>query len=600
MNKKIKEKLGFGLGLLFAMGALAFPNSCANTTTPPSGGDKDTIPPVIIGLSPLPGATRVPTHGTRIKITFNEYVTVKDPKNIFLSPPQAKRPKYRIHGRTLEVYFEEDLEPDKTYTLDLTGAVQDNNEGNLFPGYTLCFSTGDHIDSMAVTGVVQDCNTLQPVPGATVMLYKDQADSAIYLHRPDAAVKTDEWGFFALRNVQDTVYRLYAIKDEGGNNIYDPDNDLAAFLDTVIRPTLRVSDTLKELLKYDMKDTLHCMARVAEHELNLFKGKPDKQLIDNQGRTGERSGFIAFMASDAKIDSLWIRGIPSDRLILQFNQLRDSLNFWINDRRKMPDTLHVFVDYLKTDTLNKREPFTEHLKLTEENKSMSRRTARREVRKEDTTCTVNIEAKPETVEQYGFTFRFSLPIIKENFDSLTLSAINPRQQESRMKFKVTRDTLDLMKYVLMPEGKLQKGWDYRLKVPHHAFMDINGSWSDSTDVKVSLPDDDKLSKISLSLTGVDHKYIVDLLNEDRTKTLRSYNIKSDCTLDFPYLEAGKYSIRITNDANGNGIVDTGDILTRREPEKVKFYRLRDGSYVLTVNESTEMDQHINVSDLFKD
>ena len=28
---------------------------CANTTTPPTGGKKDTIPPVIVGLKPLPG-----------------------------------------------------------------------------------------------------------------------------------------------------------------------------------------------------------------------------------------------------------------------------------------------------------------------------------------------------------------------------------------------------------------------------------------------------------------------------------------------------------------------------------------------------------------
>ena len=62
---------------------------------------------------------------------------------------------------------------------------------------------------MVVTGIVQDCNNLQPLKGATVMLYKDQADSAIFLKRPDAAVKTDDWGFFCLRNIQDTVYRMY-------------------------------------------------------------------------------------------------------------------------------------------------------------------------------------------------------------------------------------------------------------------------------------------------------------------------------------------------------------------------------------------------------
>ena len=30
------------------LGAMMFPSGCANTTTPPSGGPKDTIPPVMM------------------------------------------------------------------------------------------------------------------------------------------------------------------------------------------------------------------------------------------------------------------------------------------------------------------------------------------------------------------------------------------------------------------------------------------------------------------------------------------------------------------------------------------------------------------------
>ena len=191
MNK-ILEKLIPGIPVALVLGAMMFSHSCANTTTPPSGGDKDTIPPVITGIYPLPGSVNVPLHNTRIVITFNEYVTVKDAKSIFLSPPLEKSPKYRIRGKSVIVYFESDLEPSTTYTLDLTNAIADNNEGNMYPGYTLMFSTGPVIDSMAITGVVRDCNTLQPMKGVTVMLYKDLSDSAVFKHRPDAAVKTDD------------------------------------------------------------------------------------------------------------------------------------------------------------------------------------------------------------------------------------------------------------------------------------------------------------------------------------------------------------------------------------------------------------------------
>ena len=201
------------------LASLMFPWGCANTTQPPSGGPKDTIPPVITKLSPMPGSVNVPTHKTKLVFTFNEYVKIKDANGVFLSPPLEKKPKASISGKSVVVTFESDLDSATTYTLDLTGAIADNNEGNLFPGYTLVFSTGSQIDSMCLTGLVQDCNTIMPMKGATVLLYKDQSDSAVFLKRPVAAAKTDDWGFFSIRNIQDTLYRVYAIKDENNNKI---------------------------------------------------------------------------------------------------------------------------------------------------------------------------------------------------------------------------------------------------------------------------------------------------------------------------------------------------------------------------------------------
>ena len=64
-----------------------FSHSCANTTQAPKGGLKDTIPPVLVKVTPKPGSTRIPVKGAQIEFTFNEYVTVKDPKGLYLSPP---------------------------------------------------------------------------------------------------------------------------------------------------------------------------------------------------------------------------------------------------------------------------------------------------------------------------------------------------------------------------------------------------------------------------------------------------------------------------------------------------------------------------------
>ena len=576
---------------------MIFVHSCANTTQAPTGGLKDTIPPLIIGINPLPGTVNVPVD-TRIVFRFDEYVTIKNPKNIYLSPPQEKAPKVRIRDKFLIVQFEEPLDSNTTYTLNLTDALADNNEGNMFPGYTYVFSTGPGIDSLLVTGVVQDCNTLRPVKGATVLLYKDLADSAVFLHRPDASVKTDDWGYFCLPYLADTLYRLYAIKDEAGNNIYDPDTDLVGFVDSLIRPVVRVVDTLPEMLKYDMTDTLMCEARRVDFKMRLFREKPSKQYLKNKERTGDRSAYITFMAPYVWIDSLWVRGYKANEVITQFNVLQDSLEIWVNNRKPAPDTLHIFVNYRKTDSLGVLVPSLEHVKLTmPEGRSVLQKMQRKNIKKEDTTCVFKLEVKPETVEQKGFELEFTQPIVFENFDSLVFRYRNPKQKEFTGEYTVEKDTANLRRFTIRPKEKLLPGYEYTLKIPHHAFRDIGGFYSDSTETKVSLPTDEKLSVLKANLTGVNRKIIVDLLDEKRSNVLRSYVLEKDGVLEFPYLKEGKYSLRITDDGNRNSIVDTGSILEHRQPEAVLYFNFGEQEYI-EIPAGAELEQEINVKELF--
>ena len=114
-----------------------------------------------------------------------------------------------------------------------------------------------------------------------------------------------------------------------------------------------------------------------------------------------------------------------------------------------------------------------------------------------------------------------------------------------------------------------------------------------------LPNDDKLSTMLLNMSNVKNKYIIDLLDEKRTNVLRSYIIESDQQLIFPYLRSGKYSIRITEDVNRNGLVDTGILLEHKQPEKVRFYKLEDGTFLIDIPEMMEIEQSIDVGEIFK-
>lgn len=601
MTRKILTKLVPVVPACIVLASMIFSHSCANTTQAPTGGPKDTIPPVIVRAVPANMSLGVPCEGTEFVFTFDEYVTIKDPKGIYLSPPQQRQPKSRLKGKSVVVTFEEPLDSNKTYTISFNDAIADNNEGNMFPGFTYVFSTGDIIDTMMVTGTVVDCSSLDPVKGVTVMMYEDLSDSAVFLSRPFAAAKTDDWGFFCIRNIPDIPYRLYAVKDGNGNNIYDPDeNELVAFVDSVIRPVTVVNDTLPEVQKFDMKDTLNCMARNSEYELSLFREKPSRQLIMKKVRVSDRSSFITFNAWNAHIDTMWLRGLPSDKLITQFNLQRDSLEIWVNDRSRQPDTLKLYVNYRKTDSLGNLEPFLEEVKLyyqSDDKSGAASKSSKKDIKHEDTICVYKLEVKPETVEQYGYQLEFTYPVINEAFDSLVLKSVNPRQQEELMTFKVIKDSLNLRKFTIMPDEKLLPGYDYILKMPHRQFRDINGFYNDSTEVKVTLPSDEKLSTLNLVLSGVNNKYIVDFMEEKRDKVIRQYIIDSDSTLVFPYLKSGKYCVRITEDVNRNSIVDSGSLLEHRQPEKVLFYKVND-DFLIDVPEMVEIDQIIDIEALF--
>ena len=257
------------------------------------------------------------------------------------------------------------------------------------------------------------------------------------------------------------------------------------------------------------------------------------------------------------------------------------------------------MDYLKTDTLGKLVPFVEEIKLAKPKELNVRKSAKKDIKKEDTTAVFSVSAEPDKVEQTGFVVEFKYPVVETAFDSVTFRYLNPRQQESKGKFTVTQDTLNLRRYVIRPEEKLLPGYEYFLNIPGKKFKDINGLYNDSLEVSVTLPNDETLSSLTLSLSNVRNKYIVDMLNEKRDQVLRSYIIESDQTLSFPYLKAGKYSIRLTEDVNRNGIVDTGNLLERKQPEKVMFYKLDDGTAFIDIPEKTELTQSIDVGEMFK-
>ena len=46
-------------------------------------------------------------------------------------------------------------------------------------------------------------------------------------------------------------------------------------------------------------------------------------------------------------------------------------------------------------------------------------------------------------------------------------------------------------------------------------------------------------------------------------------------------------------------MDTGNVLEHKQPEKVLFYKLEDGEILIDIPEMTELEQDIDVAEMFK-
>lgn len=324
-------------------------------------------------------------------------------------------------------------------------------------------------------------------------------------------------------------------------------------------------------------------------------------MIVKKERVGLRTAYLTFMAPEAVIHDMRIKGLPREKLISQFNPQRDSLELWVNDQRKMPDTLKLLLKYDKTDTTGKLLPTEEEVKLAigkELRAELMKKESVRNRKHEDTIAVMTTKADATTVEQYGYEIEFKYPLIESAWDSLKFRSVNPRQQESKGKVRVVQDSTNLRHFNIYPEEKLMPGFDYYLKIPYRRFRDVNGFYNDSTELKVTLPNDEKLSSITLELSNVRNKYILDLLTEKRDKVVRSFIVDKDCSVVYPYLKTGNYCIRITEDLNRNNLVDTGVLLEHRQPEKVRFFKVED-QFLIKVLERAEMVWQIDMEEMFR-
>ena len=233
----------------FALTRTPFITGCANIV-PPSGGPRDSLPPVLVKAEPENHALRM--NEKKIVLNFNEYLDLKELRNnLIVSPVPKIMPSVTSHLKTITITIKDTLQPNTTYALNFGRAITDVNEGNVMKNFSYVFSTGNYIDSLSYSGRVIMANTGKPDSTLIAVLHDKLEDSAIEKIRPRYIARLDSSGFFTFSHIHPATYALYALKDESGTHEYTSRSQVFAFADSPVN--LEIST--EPLLLYAYADT---------------------------------------------------------------------------------------------------------------------------------------------------------------------------------------------------------------------------------------------------------------------------------------------------------------------------------------------------------
>ena len=591
---------GIGFTVSLAVSVLLGMPRCARVVTP-QGGPKDTLHPQVVRCAPPNGITQF--KGGEVRITFNEYVKLKDPqKSIIVSPP-LKVPI--IRGKSLVIRLDDSLQPHTTYSIRWGNAVVDLTEGNPVQGLEYVFSTGPAIDSCRLSGIVRDAFLHKPLESAHVMLYREADDSLAAKRKPDFVARTDASGRFEFTHLPKGQFTLAALKEANGNLLYDDAaKETIAFHSQPIEGTCesRMSSTSAQI-----QDSLHAPDKMAAGPITLngFMQRWGRQRLLRKLRPAREQ--LAFVFSHLNDDSVTasLCGQPSARLVAE--RAGDTVSFWIMDSTVAAiDSLAMCLRHASTDSLGSVAMRTDtvHLVYTPAKAGKggakggqpkpSAKSSTEERAHKGFRMTLTYRSSAEFVP--GDTLTLSSPRVPTTIDTTRIAVID-LTDSSRRPYRIVRYPRMPRRLSIIPT--LATHEQYRLEVLPGAFHDLIGSTNDTLRQDIKLADASKHCIVRIVLSHAPDRCLVQLTgtgNERRTQYQAARAAGQD-TVTLHYVKPGTYGIRLVEDVNGNGQWDAGDYFAKVQPEPVRYFSGEKGQNELKVRQNWEYSLKVDYSKL---
>ncbi|MEO2099286.1 MAG: Ig-like domain-containing protein, partial [Flavobacteriaceae bacterium] len=495
---------------------------CAKRASP-TGGPRDSIPPQLINASPKLNTTFFDKEG--FTLTFDEYVSLKDVgKQLIISPP-LNSSQYKVYPTTgaskkITLQLKDSLLENTTYTFNFGESIIDYNESNPTSYLTYTLSTGATIDSLYIKGRVTDAFEQETETFISLQLYPVDSiykDSTIFTDKPLYVTSTLDTTIYKFQNLRAGKYALVALEDKAGNYLFDQGVDKIGFIDRFI-----------ELPKDSIID------------IRLFKEQTNFAW-DEPYFVNDHHVALAYFGEYNEAPFKMVSDVPeSFEALVTKSRMTDTLNYWFRGAKLDSIKFELEIqDTLRTKTSFLKEGIKDSLIITKA-----------------TVGSLKLQSKLELASNLPITSVDSERVLVTNIDTLPIPA--------SLKVLENYDQI-IVDFEVLPSDL------YNITLLPNALKDFWGQTHDTLVFKTSTKKIEDYGNIYLR---VQHKspypYIIELVNNK--KVVRRYDsLVPGNKYAFELLNAGKYTVRLIEDVNGNKQWDTGNFLKKIQPEHVIYY-----------------------------
>ncbi len=427
------------------------------------------------------------------------------------------------------------LLPNTTYQFNFGKAIVDLNEGNINSDLVYVFSTGDYIDSLSITGRLLSAADNQPVKESAILIYRGMADSLPTKSPPDYFTLTDDNGDFQLKYLPEGNFKIFALKEENSNYLYNGPPEMIAFLEERVSSSSNDSTGLILLRSFIEKDTSQYISSQKgtdygyyEMIFNVPTKNPEVKFYDPE--TEEEIEAISLLNDTKDTLKSWV-------ILPKYDNFEEA-EIYISDDTTFADTA---IWYFETNPKYKEKA---ELKITSN------------------------AARSKLDLEKTFALDFNNPLAE--MDTTLISIL-----EDSVQVYPTELRQGSLNRKLLVDYPFRADAKYIFRAEPGAFKDVFDTYSDSVVILFGLRDAEFYGSLTLAIAATEDNdpsepKILQVLNSEG-KILKEKTYSENLQITFPRMSPGKYKLKVIFDKNGNGKWDTGVYRKKIQPERQSFY-----------------------------